>query len=165
MVTRSLPISAVAAANRLPASCIPSPESPANRTTTRSFSSTGTAFVTPLAPSAPSQSIVGGGSAEPLESVGSMCEHLFVRWENLEVGKEEAGARLPGFREPAVVRTFDAPEALGIRFYEVQARSALNHVPKRSRMPFRWTINPFRGCTHACALPTALRDLPTHIWT
>src|SRR3954471_22561330 len=38
-VTRSLPISAVAAANRLPASCMPSPESPAKRTTTRSFSS------------------------------------------------------------------------------------------------------------------------------
>jgi len=69
---------------------------------------------------------------------------------------------LPGFREPAVVRTFDAPEALGIRFYEVQARSALNEVPKRSRMPFRWTINPFRGCTHACSL-TALPDPLTHI--
>src|SRR3954454_25337883 len=160
-VTRSLPISAVAAANRLPASCIPSPESPANRTTTRSFSSTGTAFVTPVAPSAPSQSIVGGGSAGPPDSVGSMCEHLFVRWENLEVGKEEAGARLPGFREPAVVRPFDAPEALGIRFYEVQARSALNHVPKRSRMPFRWTINPFRGCTHACVYCFAR---PTHTY-
>jgi hypothetical protein len=93
------------------------------------------------------------GSAGPpqvVESVRTICEHVFVRWENLEVGKEEAEARLPGFREPAVVRTFDAPEALGIRFYEVQARSALNEVPKRSRMPFRWTINPFRGCTHAC---------------
>jgi len=29
----------------------------------------------------------------------------------------EVEARLPGFREPAVVRTFDAPEALGIRVY------------------------------------------------
>ena len=38
-VTRSLPIRAVAAAKRLPASCMPSPESPAKRTTTRSFSS------------------------------------------------------------------------------------------------------------------------------
>jgi DNA repair photolyase len=73
-----------------------------------------------------------------------------VRWDNLTVDRREAEARLPGFREPAVVRTFDAPEALGIRFYEIQARSALNHVPKSSRMPFRWTINPYRGCTHAC---------------
>jgi hypothetical protein len=37
-VTRSLPIRAVAAAKRLPASWMPSPESPAKRTTTRSFS-------------------------------------------------------------------------------------------------------------------------------
>jgi DNA repair photolyase len=73
-----------------------------------------------------------------------------VRWENLEVEREE-GTRLPGFREPATVRTFDAPEAMGINFYEVHARSALNHVPKQSRMPFRWTINPYRGCTHACS--------------
>ena len=57
---------------------------------------------------------------------------------------------MPGFKEPAVVRTFDAPEALGTRFYEIRARSAINGVPKRSRMPFRHTINPYRGCAHAC---------------
>jgi DNA repair photolyase len=74
---------------------------------------------------------------------------MFVRWENLQVERED-GARLPGFKEPAVVRTFDAPEAMGTRFYEVRARSAINEVPKRSRMPFRFTINPYRGCTHAC---------------
>jgi hypothetical protein len=108
------------------------------------------------------RSIVRTAPAGPAQSVRAICEHVFVRWENLEIRKEEAEARLPGFREPALVRTFDAPEALGIRFYEVQARSALNQVPKRSRMPFRWTINPYRGCTHACS-PTALRDLPTHI--
>ena len=39
-VARSLPIRAVASVNRLPASCIPSPESPAKRITTRSRSST-----------------------------------------------------------------------------------------------------------------------------
>src|ERR671935_239862 len=54
-------------------------------------------------------------------------------------------------RDPAVVRHFDAPEALDTRFYEVRAKSALNRVPKQSRMPFRWTINPYRGCAHACA--------------
>ncbi len=51
----------------------------------------------------------------------------------------------------AVVRTFDAPEALGIRFHEIKAKSALNRVPPSSRMPFRWTVNPYRGCSHACA--------------
>jgi DNA repair photolyase len=78
-----------------------------------------------------------------------MCEHTFVRWDNLTIEAEE-GAALPGYREPAVVRHFDAPEALDTRFYEVRAKSALNRVPERSRMPFRWTINPYRGCSHAC---------------
>ena len=74
---------------------------------------------------------------------------MFVRWDNLTIETEQ-GSRLPGYREPAVVRHFDAPEALDVRFYEVRAKSALNRVPERSRMPFRWTVNPYRGCTHAC---------------
>ena len=78
-----------------------------------------------------------------------MCEHVFVRWDNLRVDAEESRT-LPGYREPATVRTFDAPEALDTRFYEVRSKSALNKVPKQSRMPFRWTINPYRGCSHAC---------------
>ena len=72
-----------------------------------------------------------------------------MRWDNLRIDGQEA-ARLPGYRDEAVVRRFDAPEALDTRFYEVGARSVLNRVPKSSRMPFPWTINPYRGCTHAC---------------
>jgi DNA repair photolyase len=59
-----------------------------------------------------------------------------------------------------VVRRFDAPEALDIRFHEVRTKSALNHVPPgTSRVPFEWTINPYRGCTHACVYCFAR---PTH---
>ena len=72
-----------------------------------------------------------------------------MRWSNLETEIEQR-ARLPGYREEAVVRHFDAPEAIETRFYEVRAKSILNHVPPASQMPFRWTINPYRGCTHAC---------------
>ncbi|HEV8152108.1 MAG TPA: intein-containing Rv2578c family radical SAM protein [Solirubrobacteraceae bacterium] len=72
-----------------------------------------------------------------------------MRWDNLTIDAEQH-AQLPGYREAAVVRHFDAPEALDTRFYEVRAKSALNRVPERSRMPFRWTINPYRGCSHAC---------------
>jgi DNA repair photolyase len=74
---------------------------------------------------------------------------MFVRWSNLESDVEER-ARLPGYREEAVVRHFDAPEAIETRFYEVRAKSILNRVPEASRMPFRWTVNPYRGCAHAC---------------
>ena len=72
-----------------------------------------------------------------------------MRWDELKIEAEE-GTTLPGYRDPAVVRHFDAPEALDTRFYEVRAKSALNRVPEASRVPFRWTINPYRGCSHAC---------------
>jgi DNA repair photolyase len=78
-----------------------------------------------------------------------VCEHAFVRWSNLSL-EEEQRARLPGYRDEAVVRHFDAPEAVSTRFYEVRAKSILNRVPEASQMPFRWTINPYRGCAHAC---------------
>jgi DNA repair photolyase len=81
-----------------------------------------------------------------------------VRWSNLETEAEEH-AQLPGYRDDAVVRHFDAPEAISTRFYEVRAKSILNRVPEASRMPFRWTINPFRGCSHACNFCFAR---PTH---
>jgi DNA repair photolyase len=74
---------------------------------------------------------------------------MFVRWSNLTIGDEEQRS-LPGYRDPAAVRRFEAPEALDTRFYEVHAKSVLNRVPEKSRMPFRWTINPYRGCSHAC---------------
>jgi len=70
-----------------------------------------------------------------------------MRWDEQRV---ENDLRLPGVGDGTVVRTFDAPEAMGINFHEVRARSALNHVPG-DRFGFRWTVNPFRGCSHACA--------------
>ena len=82
---------------------------------------------------------------------------MFVRWEQQTVD-QEARSRLPGYRD-VTVRHFDAPEAVDTRFYEVEAKSILNQVPPTSQMPFRWTINPYRGCTHACAYCFAR---PTH---
>ena len=85
---------------------------------------------------------------------------MFVRWSNLTLDADPQH-RLPGYRDEAVVRRFDAPEALDMRFYEVHARSALNRVPGASRMPFRWTVNPYRGCSHACVYCFAR---PTHTY-
>jgi DNA repair photolyase len=87
-----------------------------------------------------------------------VCEHTFVRWDGQTVDRDEQ-ARLPGHAETAVVRRFKAPEALDTRFYEVRAKSALNHVPPASRVPFPWTVNPYRGCSHACTYCFAR---PTH---
>src|SRR6478752_2640727 len=69
-----------------------------------------------------------------------------MRWDEQRVEKD---LRLPGVGDGTVVRTFDAPEAMGINFHEVRAKSALNHVPG-GRYGFEYTINPYRGCTHAC---------------
>jgi DNA repair photolyase len=83
-----------------------------------------------------------------------------MRWSNLSLEAEES-ARLPGYRDEAVVRHFEAPDAVPTRFYEVRAKSILNRVPAASQMPFRWTINPYRGCTHACQYCFAR---PTHTY-
>jgi DNA repair photolyase len=83
-----------------------------------------------------------------------------MRWSNL-APEVEHRARLPGYREDAVVRHFDAPEAISTNFYEVRAKSVLNRVPEASRVPFRWTINPYRGCSHACRYCFAR---PTHTY-
>lgn len=47
-------------------------------------------------------------------------------------------------------RTFDTPHFRGITFIEAEAKSILNHVPG-DRLGFNWTINPYRGCSHACS--------------
>ena len=77
-----------------------------------------------------------------------------MRWDDLlldgaPVAAAPAGP-VPLLPRGAVTRTFDTPGFRGITFHEVTARSALNKVPDASRMPFRWTINPYRGCSHAC---------------
>lgn len=73
-----------------------------------------------------------------------------VRWSSLTApdpgGAEPLPLALPG----AVRRTFDTPGFAGMTFYEVRAKSIINRVPGASRVPFEWTINPYRGCGHAC---------------
>jgi DNA repair photolyase len=58
-------------------------------------------------------------------------------------------------------RTFDTPEFRGVTCIEVEAKSILNRVPAASQVPFDWTINPYRGCTHACVYCFAR---PTHTY-
>src|SRR3954447_19647908 len=73
---------------------------------------------------------------------------MFVRWESQAVEQDDAG-RLPGLGG-TVIRRFNAPEALDTRFHEVRTKSALNRIPGAARLPFSWTVNPYRGCSHAC---------------
>ncbi|MBI4298936.1 MAG: radical SAM protein, partial [Chloroflexi bacterium] len=43
-------------------------------------------------------------------------------------------------------------------FQEIQCKTLINRVQGDS-LPFRWTINPYRGCQHACVYCFAR---PTH---
>ena len=36
------------------------------------------------------------------------------------------------------------------QYLEETCKSALNRVPDAARVPFRWTVNPYRGCAHSC---------------
>ncbi|GAA3739218.1 hypothetical protein GCM10022225_22870 [Plantactinospora mayteni] len=85
---------------------------------------------------------------------------MAMRWENLTsappdtgtpLGAAPAAPPLPLALPGATVRTFDTPGFAGMTFYEVRAKSIINRVPGASRVPFQWTINPYRGCSHACA--------------
>ena len=75
-----------------------------------------------------------------------------MRWDHLRLDStaDTDRGRLPMFEQGAVVRRFDTPGFRGMTFYEIQAKSIISRVPEASRMPFRWTINPYRGCQHAC---------------
>lgn len=86
-----------------------------------------------------------------LDPVSNVCSNGPMRWSGQEIGVEDDEA-LPGLgRLNNLVRSVRTPEFAGITFHEVLAKSALNHVPGASTaLPFGWTINPYRGCSHAC---------------
>jgi DNA repair photolyase len=46
-----------------------------------------------------------------------------------------------------------------VEYLHVEARRIVNAVPRASRLPFRYTINAYRGCSHACTYCFAR---PTH---
>lgn len=73
-----------------------------------------------------------------------------MRWQGQTIDEADSDA-LPGLENrTGIVRSVTTPEFAGMTFHEVLSRSALNRVPGASRMPFSWTINPYRGCSHAC---------------
>ncbi|MBB5857003.1 intein-containing Rv2578c family radical SAM protein [Amycolatopsis umgeniensis] len=69
-----------------------------------------------------------------------------MRWDGQRAdGGEPVLPGLDGLR-----RSVRAPEFGGVTFHEVHAKSVLNKVPEGSGVPFGWTVNPYRGCSHAC---------------
>lgn len=81
-----------------------------------------------------------------------------MRWAGQTLDAADDGA-LPGLERSGLVRSVQTPEFEGITFHEVLCKSALNEVPSESQVPFSWTVNPMRGCSHACRYCFAR---PTH---
>ncbi|QAY69672.1 Rv2578c family radical SAM protein [Xylanimonas protaetiae] len=76
-----------------------------------------------------------------------------MRWDGQAITADDGalpGLDFAGLAQAGLVRSVRTPEFAGITFHEVHAKSALSHVPAASKMPFRWTVNPYRGCSHAC---------------
>ena len=83
-----------------------------------------------------------------------------MRWDAQALDLDDGS--LPGMPTiRGLLRSVQVPEFPGLTFHEVRAKTALNHVPGDSAMPFPWTINPYRGCSHMCVYCFARR---THEW-
>lgn len=65
---------------------------------------------------------------------------------------DDDGGQATLFPEEALVeRHVGIGEYRGLEFLHVNAKRVINTVPAASRMAFRYTINAYRGCSHACA--------------
>ncbi|RDH75076.1 radical SAM protein [Mycolicibacterium moriokaense] len=90
-----------------------------------------------------------------------------MRWDSQGVGVDDGA--LPGLARIGFVRSVRTPQFEGITFHEVLCKSALNKVPNArpdaagrpvpSMLPFSYTVNGYRGCSHACRYCFAR---PTH---
>lgn len=80
-----------------------------------------------------------------------------MRWDNQ--GIEVDDGALPGLERLGFVRSVRTPQFDGVTFHEVLCKSALNKIPRAAALPFQYTVNGYRGCSHACRYCFAR---PTH---
>lgn len=81
-----------------------------------------------------------------------------MRWDQQGVGVDDGA--LPGLERIGFVRSVRTPQFDGITFHEVLCKSALNKIPNTAAgLPFQYTVNGYRGCSHACRYCFAR---PTH---
>jgi DNA repair photolyase len=81
-----------------------------------------------------------------------------MRWDGQSIEVDDGA--LPGLERIGFVRSVRTPQFDGITFHEVLCKSALNKIPDpRAMLPFHYTVNGYRGCSHACRYCFAR---PTH---
>ncbi len=80
-----------------------------------------------------------------------------MRWDGQSIELDDGA--LPGLERIGFVRSVRTPHFDGITLHEVLCKSALNRVPPAAALPFQYTVNGYRGCSHACRYCFAR---PTH---
>ena len=80
-----------------------------------------------------------------------------MRWDGQGVSVDDGA--LPGLQRIGFVRSVRTPQFDGITFHEVLCKSAINKIPNAAMLPFSYTVNGYRGCSHACRYCFAR---PTH---
>jgi DNA repair photolyase len=88
--------------------------------------------------------------------MAAMAEPVAFRWKRAD---DDGGQPMLFAEEELVDRHVGIGEYRGLEFLHVNARRVINEVPAASHMPFRFTINAYRGCSHACVYCFAR---PTH---
>jgi DNA repair photolyase len=71
---------------------------------------------------------------------------MTLRWTLAE--SEDGGTLFPD--ERMATRHVGRGAYAGLEFLHVNAKTIINTVPAESLMPFKHTINPYRGCSHRC---------------
>ncbi len=84
---------------------------------------------------------------------------MALRWTLAEQEAEHEKGRTLFPDERVAERHVGKGAYAGLEFLHVNARTIINTVPETSAVPFRFTINPYRGCSHACSYCFAR---PTH---
>lgn len=80
-----------------------------------------------------------------------------MRWDRQGVSVDDGA--LPGLQRIGLIKSVRTPQFENITFHEVLCKSALNKIPVSSGLPFQFTVNGYRGCSHACRYCFAR---PTH---
>src|SRR6201986_3084739 len=80
-----------------------------------------------------------------------------MRWDHQSIDVDDGA--LPGLERIGFVRSVRTPQFDGVTFHEVLCKSALNRIPRAAALPFQYTVNGYRGCSHACRYCFAR---PTH---
>jgi DNA repair photolyase len=87
-----------------------------------------------------------------------MAEDPGFRWK---LSEDDGGQPMLFSEDEIVERHIGVGEYRGLEFLHVNAKRIINRVPAASRMAFRYTVNPYRGCSHACKYCFAR---PTHVY-